>query len=142
VTLLVTLLVTRLARRALIALGMLVAFAAPAALRAQSSGVRFEITNVGDSTITFATGRADWVKKGLNGLAIDPRQRDVLVARFEVLEVREGAALAVITGATRPLSTDDVAVLDEPAPSLVRQRRFWAGVLAGALAGVGLGRAL
>ena len=137
----------RLVRRALVALGVLLGvvpgLAAPASLAAQATGTRFEIMNVGDSTITFATGSAaGWVRKGLNGLAIDPRQRDVLVARFEVLEVREGAALAVITGATRPLTTEDVAVLRTPAPSLVRQRGFWAWMAAGVLAGFGLGRAI
>jgi hypothetical protein len=134
--------VTRLVRRALVAVVVLLALAVPATVRAQATGARFAITNVGDSTITFATGSAGWVRKGLNGLAIDPRQRDVLVARFEVLEVREGAALAVITGATRPLTTDDVAVLDEPKPSLVRQRGFWTGLVVGVLAGFGLGLAI
>ena len=128
--------------RAMLALGLLLAALGPVPLRAQSSGMRFEITNVGDSTIAFATGRADWVQTGLRGLALDPRQRDVLVARFEVLEVREGAALALITGATRPLTTDDVAVLDAPPPPLVRRRGFWTGLLLGALAGFGLGRAI
>ena len=128
--------------RSLLALGLVLMALAPASLRAQSSGVRFEITNVGDSTIAFATGRADWVQSGLRGLALDPRQRDVLVARFEVLEVREGAALALITGATRPLTTDDVAVLDAPPPPIVRRRGFWTGIVVGVLAGFGLGRVL
>ena len=131
-----------LARRARRALGVLVLALAPAAAGAQSSGVRFEITNVGDSTIAFATGRADWVESGLRGLALDPRQRDVLVARFEVLEVREGAALALITGATRPLTTDDIAVLERPAPPLVTRRGFWTGLVVGVLAGFGLGRVI
>lgn len=135
-------LVRHLARRAVLALAIVLALLSPAASHAQSTGARFEIRAVGDSTISFATGRADWVRPGLRGLALDPAQRDVLVARFEVLEVREGAALALITGATRPVTLADVAVLPEPSPSVTRQRRFWAAVGLALLAGFGLGRAL
>lgn len=132
----------RVTRRALLAAAIALATLVPAASHAQSTGARFEIRAVGDSTISFATGRAGWVRAGLRGLALDPAQRDVLVARFEVLEVREGAALALITGATRPITLADVAVLPEPSPSITRERGFWAAVGLALLAGFGLGRAL
>ena len=132
----------RLARRALLATGIVLALLAPVASHAQSTGARFEIREVGDSTISFVTGRAGWVRPGLRGLALDPAQRDVLVARFEVVQVREGAALALITGATRPVTLADVAVLPQPSPSVTRQRGFWAAVGLALLAGFGLGRAL
>ena len=132
----------RLARRTLLAIAIALAALVPAEVHAQSTGARFEIREVGDSTISFATGRASWVRPGLRGLALDPAQRDVLVARFEVVEVREGAALALITGATRPITLVDVAVLPEPSPSVTRQRGFWAAVGLALLAGFGLGRAL
>lgn len=131
-----------LVRRALLALGIAATLLAPSSARAQASGTRFTITSVGDSTIAFATGSAAWVRKGLRGLAVDPRQRDVLVARFEVLEVRDNVALGLITGATRPLTPEDIAVLERPAPGIVRQRGFWTGVVLGLLGGLGLGLAI
>jgi hypothetical protein len=132
----------RLARRALLAIAIGLAALVPSASHAQSTGARFEIREVGDSTISFTTGRADWVRPGLRGLALDPAQRDVLVARFEVVQVREGAALALITGATRPITLADVAVLPEPTRSITRHRGFWGAVGLALLAGFGLGRAL
>ena len=57
--------------------------AAPAG--AQESAVRFEISTVADSTFEFPAGRYAWVAPGIRGIAVDPRRRDALVARFQVL---------------------------------------------------------
>ena len=111
-------------------------------LAAQESAVRFEIAEAGDSTFTFQVGRHPWVRRGQHGIAVDPRRRDVLVARFRVLDVRGGVATALITGQTTNVTSDLVALLDEPRKHWFQQGAFWTGALLGALAGAAVGLAL
>jgi hypothetical protein len=81
---------------------------------AQSRGVRFEITQVGDSTFRFPRGTANWVKPGETGIAVDPRRHDVLVARFRVARIDSGLVTAVVTGQTTRVATEHIAVITEP----------------------------
>jgi hypothetical protein len=103
--------------------------------QAQSRAVRFIVTAVGDSTIEFQTGVARWVRPGQSGIAVDPRRRDVLVARIRVQSVREGSASAVITGQTTALTLDHVAILNEPRRSAYRSPAFWIGIAVGGALG-------
>lgn len=123
---------SRVAGMALLIAGAL--WAAPAA-EAQSRAIRFEITVMGDSTIEFRTGAHKWIRPGQLGVAVDPRRRDVLIARFRVETVREGSATAVITGQTTALTHDHVAVLDEPRRSAYKSRAFWIGIVVGGALG-------
>lgn len=110
--------------------------AAPAA-RAQESATRFEITSVGDSTFVVRLGEHSWVREGLRGIVVDPRRRDVLIARFRVSRTGNGEAVAFITGQTTLVETEHVALLTRPKTPWYRQRAFWAGLLlGGALGGV------
>lgn len=102
---------------------------------AQFRGVRFEITTVGDTTFTFQSGREQWVKPGHTGIAVDPRKRDALVARFRIVQVAKGEATAVITGQTTNVRTDHMVVMQEPRPPFYRTARFWSGLLLGAAVG-------
>lgn len=102
---------------------------------AQFRGVRFEITTVGDTTFTFQSGRERWVKPGHTGIAVDPRKRDALVARFRIVQVAKGEAMAVITGQTTNVRTDHMVVMQEPRPPFYRTARFWSGLLLGAAVG-------
>jgi len=102
---------------------------------AQSRAVRFEITAIGDSTIEFRTATSKWVRPGQLGVAVDPRRRDVLIARFRVELVREGSAIAVITGQTTAIAMDHVAVLDEPRRSAYASPAFWIGIVVGGALG-------
>lgn len=102
---------------------------------AQFRGVRFEITQVGDTTFRFPRGNAGWVKAGSTGSAVDPRRRDVLVARFRVIRVDSGLVTAVITGQTTRLATDHIAVLEEPPRPWYRGITFWAGTVFGIVIG-------
>ncbi len=122
---------SRLAGVVLLIAGALMALPA----QAQSRAVRFEITAIGDSTIEFRTGSSKWVRPGQLGVAIDPRRRDVLIARFRVELVREGSALAVITGQATAIALDHVAVLDEPRRSAFATPAFWIGILVGGALG-------
>jgi len=106
---------------------------------AQFRGVRFEITTVGDTTFTFQSGRERWVKPGDSGIAVDPRKRDALVARFRIVHVAKGEAMAVITGQTTNVRTDHMVVMQEPRPPFYRTARFWSGLLLGAAVGFVVG---
>jgi hypothetical protein len=97
---------------------------------------RFQIDSVGDSTFTFGVGEQDWVARRLRGIAVDPRRRDALVARFVVWRVEEGVATALITGETTRLRTEHVAVLRPPPRRWYRETRFWIGTAVGLVAGV------
>ena len=111
---------------------------------AQETAVRFEIASAGDSTFTLVVGRHPWVRPGLYGIVVDPRQRDILVARFQIMAADSANAMALITGMTTRVSTEHVALLDRPAPPVPpwhKRRSFWLGVLFGVAAGLGLGAA-
>jgi hypothetical protein len=123
---------SRVARMALLVACALVA---ASAAEAQSRAVRFQLSVIGDSTIEFRTGSAKWIRPGQLGVAVDPRRRDVLIARFRVESVREGSATAVITGQTTALTSDHVAVLDEPRRSAYKSPAFLIGLVVGAALG-------
>ncbi len=118
------------------ALVVLAVFAGlPAETAAQASATRFEIVNVADSTVSFATARERWVKRGHQGIAVDPTRRDALVARLVVLEVAGGQATALVTGQTARLNGEHVVLLQRPATPFYRQRTFWMGAVLGAALG-------
>jgi hypothetical protein len=109
---------------------------------AQETSVRFEIASAGDSTFTLVVGRHPWVRPGLYGIVVDPRQRDVLIARFQVIAADSANAMGLVTGMTSRVTTEHVALLDQPPPPPVpwhQRRSFWLGVLLGVAAGLTLG---
>ena len=117
---------------------LLVAVGAPMA-RGQlprDGAVRFEVREVADSTFEFDGGARRWIKPGQRGIAVDPRRRDVLVARFEVLRVDDRNVTALVTGQTSRVSTDHVAILQPPTSRWYRARLFWVGAAAGLAAAV------
>ena len=109
---------------------VLVLVPAPGA-QAQSRGVRFEITQVGDTTFRFPRGAAGWVKPKQTGIAVDPRRRDALVARFRVVKVDSGLVTALVTGMTTRVATEHIAVMSEPPKPWYRTMTFWAGTVFG-----------
>jgi hypothetical protein len=127
--------------RILLALALFAGLAAPRAVMAQDSAVRFEIRSVGDSTFTFAASQAPWVAKGQKGIAVDPRRRDGLVARFVVLGVDGGTANALILGQSQKVTTDHVVLLRPPQSHWYASKRFWGGALGGLAVGLVVGSA-
>ena len=127
--------------RILLALALAVGSAAPRAARAQDTAVRFEIQTVGDSTFTFAASQAPWVARGQKGIAVDPRRRDGLVARFVVLGVDAGVANALILGQSQKVTTDHVVLLRPPRLHWYASKRFWSGALGGLVVGFAAGKA-
>jgi hypothetical protein len=108
----------------------------PTSAVAQFRGIRFEITQVGDSTFRFPRGNAAWVKSGATGIAVDPRRRDVLVARFRVVRVDSGLVTALVTGQTTRVATEHVAVMAEPPKPWYRSITFYGGLVVGFVAGI------
>ena len=103
---------------------------------AQDRSVRFEITQVSDTTFRFPRGAAGWVKPGVTGKAVDPRRRDALVARFRVIQIDSGLVTALVTGQTTRVATDHIAIMSEPTKPWYRTITFWGGTLFGLVAGV------
>lgn len=128
-------------QRILLALALVIGALAPAAVRAQDTAVRFEIRSVGDSTFTFAAAQAPWVARGQKGIAVDPRRRDGLVARFVVLGVDDGIANALILGQSQKVTTDHVVLLRPPRERWYASKRFWSGALGGVVVGFVAGKA-
>lgn len=109
-------------------------------VEAQFRGIRFEITQVGDTTFRFPRGNAGWVKPGEEGIAVDPRRRDVLVARFRVARVDSGMVTAVVTGQTTRVATEHIAVMTEPQKAWYRTMTFWGGTVLGVVIGALISR--
>ena len=128
-------------RAALSLLSLVALFAVtPARSQAQETTVRFPVTEVGDTTFTFRVAQHAWVRAGLRGIVVDPRQQDVLVARFHVARVVRGEARAVITGQTATVGTQHMVLLDVPGRPWYKERGFWMGAAVGALAGFLIGQ--
>src|SRR4051812_6150309 len=110
---------------------------APMRARAQETAYRFEITTVGDSTVSLSTDKHEWVHEGLKGIAVDPMRHDALVARFVIIHVdlEKKRALAVVTGQTTRLTTAHVALIDRPRRKWYAQPTLWIGAIVGAAIG-------
>jgi hypothetical protein len=97
---------------------------------AQLGGIRFEITQVGDTTLAFPRGNATWVKPGLAGIAVDPRRRDALVARFRIVSV-DSMVHAVVTGQATRIAPEHVAILQMPTRPWYKTMMFWGTLVVG-----------
>lgn len=120
--------------RALAVAGTL-ALTATSTASAQDLSQRFSIAEAGDTTFVFAVGRTRWVKPRQRGVAVDARERDALVARFQVTGVHEGMATAMITGQTRRVTPDHTVIMQRPPERWFRNPRFWAGAVVGLVSG-------
>lgn len=124
--------------RTLLALLLAAALSAAAGsdAAAQKRTARFYVDSVTDSTLVFRLGgTSDWLRPGVSGIAVDPRQRDALVARFRVISVGEERAVALVTGQTTFVTVDHVALVDEPPRRFWRESTFWVGTLLGGVVG-------
>lgn len=108
----------------------------PAEAHSQALMARFRIEQVKDTTIVFTVGNQDWVKAGRRGQAVDPARDDEFVAEFRVISVRGVTAEAVITGQTRRVQPEHVAVMQLPSRPFWRQTLFWIAAAGGAVLGM------
>ena len=127
--------------RFIFALLTLIALVPMSRARAQDRDVRFAITTVGDSTITFQAGKMTWVVRSKRAIVVDPRRGDALVARLRVVSVSSsGDAMAVVTGQTGRITTEHVVVGTEPPSRWYRSAMLWMGTAFGLVVGFGLGK--
>ena len=108
--------------------------------QAQFRGIRFEITQVGDTTFRFPRGNAGWIKPEMTGIAVDPRRRDILVAEFRVVRVDSGLVTALITGQTTRVATEHIVVMPEPPKPWYKGITFWGGTVFGFVIGALISR--
>lgn len=127
-------------RLAVVAVALL--FGAASRADAQEVVARFRIEEVRDTTFTFTIGKQRWVRPGRRGQAVDPARNDEFVAEFRVLQVAGETAEAVITGQTRRLLPEHVAIMLPPERPFWRQALFWVGMVGGAVLGFAAGTAM
>lgn len=121
---------------AALSITLLAALAAPAAVHAQQGAYRFAISQSGDSTFSFPLSGMEWVKKGMQGITVDPARHDALIARFVVTRVARDSAVALVTGQTTRVTTDLVALIERPGKPWYLRATFWLGGVLGAIVGV------
>lgn len=97
---------------------------------------RFVIAASTDSTVTFRPFEARWLKAGMHGHVVDPTERDALIARVTIQRVDTGGTVAIIDGGVSPVSVKHVVLVERPTAAWWRDKRFWFGAGAGAVAGV------
>lgn len=100
---------------------------------------RFELFAVDDSTVRFRPQEANWVRVGAVAHVVDPTQRDALVARMRVLEVRNDTAIALVVSQVTRVRPDHVILLSPPSTRWWRDRTFWIGTLSGGVLAAALG---
>jgi len=107
----------------------------PRVARLPRDASRFTIEVVDDSTARFKPREALWVKEGMLAYAVDPVNRDALVAQLRVTSVWNGMAVALVTSQVTRVTPQHVIALTPPPTPWWRARGFWVGVLTGTVVG-------
>lgn len=104
-------------------------------LRIPRDAARFSIASTTDSTLTFRPLEVQWLRVGMRGHAVDPTQRDALIARLTIQRMDSSGIVANIDGRVAQVSTTHVVLMVRPVVSWWRDKRFWLGAGAGLLTG-------
>jgi hypothetical protein len=125
----------------LVVLTAVVTVVLPGGAHAQDRDVRFAITNVGDTTVTFQAGKMTWVVRSPRAIVVDPRRRDALVAQLKVLSVAaNGEATALVTAQAGRITTDHIVIGTEPRTRWYKSPLMWMGTAFGLVVGFSLGK--
>jgi len=125
----------------LVVLTAVVTVALPWRARAQERDVRFAITHVGDTTVTFQAGKMTWIVRSPRAIVVDPRRRDALVAQLKVLFVgANGEATALVTAQAGRITTDHIVIGTEPRTRWYKNPLMWMGTAFGLIVGFSLGK--
>lgn len=125
----------------LVVLTAVLTVALPRGTRAQDRDIRFAITHVSDTTVTFQAGKMTWIVRSPRAIVVDPRRRDALVAQLKVLSIgANGEATALVTAQAGRITTDHVVIGTEPRSRWYKSPLMWMGTAFGLLVGFGLGR--
>ena len=96
---------------------------------------RFEIDAVDDSTARFRPQESQWVRVGMSAYAVDPVNRDALVARLRIKSIDGGAMSALVTSQVGRVTTSHFLLIARPDAPWWRSRHFWWGAAAGGALG-------
>jgi hypothetical protein len=125
----------------LVVLTAVLTVALPRGTRAQDRDVRFAITHVSDTTVTFQAGKMTWIVRSPRAIVVDPRRRDALVAQLKVLSIgANGEATVLVTAQAGRITTEHVVIGTEPRSRWYKSPLMWMGTAFGLLVGFGLGR--
>lgn len=102
-----------------------------ASVRFPRDAARFALQPLTDSTATFESAEASWVRVGAEGIAVDPTRGDALVARLRVVVAGADTAMVLVTGQTTRVSSGHVLLLVRPRTPWWRDKRFWWGAVSG-----------
>ena len=108
--------------------------------RIPRDAARFEIESVDDSTALFRPFEASWIRPGMTVYAVDPAQRDALVAQLRVVRADSGRFRAVVVSQVTRVKTEHFLLAVRPGVPWYRRRMFWTGALTGGAVGVILAR--
>ena len=100
---------------------------------------RFEIDAVDDSTARFRPQESQWVRIGMSAYAVDPVNRDALVARLRIKSMNGSAMTALVTSQVGRVNTSHFLLIARPAEPWWRARHFWWGAAAGGALGAAAG---
>ena len=100
------------------------------------NAARFEIDAVDDSTARFRRQESQWVRVGMSAYAVDPINRDALVARLRILSVHESDITALVTSQVGRVTTSHFLLITRPEQPWWRSARFWWGAAVGGAVGV------
>jgi len=125
----------------LLLLSAVVMVVLPRGVRAQDRDVRFAITHVGDTTVTFQAGKMTWVVRSPRAIVVDPRRRDALVAQLKVLSIgANGEATALVTAQAGRITTEHIVIGTEPRSRWYKSPLMWMGTAFGLIVGFSLGK--
>ncbi len=110
----------------------------PTLPRIPRDAARFEIDVVDDSTATFRVFEARWMRPGLSAYAVDPTQRDALVARLTIMRREGTTATALVTSQVTRVTAEHFLLVPKPPAVWWRTRQFWLSAAAGGVVGAGL----
>ncbi len=111
---------------------------APLLPRIPRDAARFEIDAVDDSTATFRVFEARWLRPGISAYAVDPTQRDALVARLTIMRRDGSTATALVTSQVTRVTAEHFLLVPRPPTVWWRTREFWLSAAAGGIVGAGL----
>ena len=110
----------------------------PVLPRIPRDAARFEVDAVDDSTATFRVFESRWLRSGLSAYAVDPINRDALVARLTILRRDSTTATALVTSQVARVTTDHFLLIPPPPTPWWRTKLFWIGTLVGSVVGAGI----
>jgi len=105
--------------------------------RLPRDAARFEIESITDSTATFRLGEAQWIRCGYSSFAVDPLQRDALIAQLRIVRRDSVTATALVTSQVAGVKRTHVVLVVRPPVPWWHRRLFWSGAGLGAITGAG-----